>query len=128
MQPNVFQPTAFQPGGTASGSGTTIAIGTGSILYNGQNVTAQTQVFPTQDTTYTCTAIGPRSTDTRTVSVKVTPLPPGGTPTDGKEPVIKIAGGPIIETNVRQNSLDASQTISPSGDVPLTFQWSSWSP
>ena len=39
MQPNVFQPTAFQPGGTASGSGTTIAIGTGSILYNGQNVT-----------------------------------------------------------------------------------------
>ncbi len=90
---------------------------------NGQNTTAQTQVFPTQDTTYTCTAIGSRSRDTKTVTVKVTPLPPDGNNSDGKEPIIKFAGGPVIETNVRQNTIDASQTFSPSGDVPLTFQW-----
>jgi hypothetical protein len=90
---------------------------------NGQNTTAQTQVFPTQDTTYTCTAVGSRSRDTKTVFVKVTPLPPGGGGDDGLAPVIKIAGGPVIETNVRHNQLDASQTFSPSGDVPLTFQW-----
>ncbi len=90
---------------------------------NGQNITAQTQVFPTQDTTYTCTAIGPRSRDVKTVSVKVTPLPPGGGGSDGQEPIIKFAGGPVIETNTRQVTIDASQTYSPSGDVPLTFQW-----
>lgn len=91
---------------------------------NGQNITAQTQVFPTVDTTYTCTATGPRSRDTKTVFVKVTPLPPDPGIGDGQEPVIKIAGGPVIETNVRHNQLDASQTFSPSGDTPLTYQWS----
>jgi hypothetical protein len=90
---------------------------------NGQNITAQTQVFPTQDTTYTCTAIGPRSRDVKTVSVKVTPLPPGPGTGDGNEPVIRLGHGNVIETNVRHNMLDASATFSPSGDVPLTFQW-----
>jgi hypothetical protein len=90
---------------------------------NGQNVTAQTQVFPTQDTTYTCTAVGPRSRDTKTVFVRVTPLPPDPGIGDGQAPVIRFASGPILETNVRQNTIDASQTISPSGDGPLTFQW-----
>ena len=91
---------------------------------NGQNITAQTQVFPTVDTTYTCTATGPRSRDTKTVFVKVTPLPPDPGIGDGQEPVIKIAGGPIIETVVRHNQLDASQSVSPSGDTPLTYSWS----
>jgi len=90
---------------------------------NGQNITAQTQVFPTQDTTYTCTAVGPRSRDTKTVFVKVTPLPPNPGIGDGLAPVIRFANGPILETNVRQNTIDASQTVSPSGDGPLTFQW-----
>jgi hypothetical protein len=90
---------------------------------NGQNITAQTQVFPTQDTTYTCTAVGPRSRDTKTVFVRVTPLPPDPGNGDGLAPVIKFGSGPVLETNVRQNTIDASQTFSPSGDGPLTFQW-----
>ena len=92
---------------------------------NGQGVTAgssSTQVFPQQDTTYTCTATGSRSTDVKKLTVKVTPLPPGGGP--GNNPIVVIRGGPVIETNQRQLTLDASQSSSPVGNLPLTFLWS----
>ena len=91
---------------------------------NGQGTTAgssSTQVFPQQDTTYTCTATGTRSTDVMTLLVKVTPKavdPPKGTP-----PVIVFASGPVIETNVRQVQLDASGSTSPAGNLPLTYSW-----
>ena len=91
---------------------------------NGQNITAQTLVFPRQDTTYTCTATGPNNTkDTRTLTVTVT-QPPGPVGPDPNVPVINIIGGPMIETNVRQITLDASVT-SPTGDLPLRYRWSS---
>ena len=93
---------------------------------NGQGVTAgssTTQVFPQQDTTYTCTATGARSTDVKTLLVKVTPTPPK--PPTGPPPVIVIQGGPVIETNVRQVTLDASGSTSPAGNLPLTFSWTS---
>jgi hypothetical protein len=91
---------------------------------NGQNITAQTLVYPQQDTTYTCTAIGPNNTrDVRTLTVTVTrpPVPPGPDP---NVPVITIEGGPVIETNVRQVTLNAS-AISPTGDLPLSYRWTS---
>jgi hypothetical protein len=90
---------------------------------NGQNITAQTQVFPRQDTTYTCTATGPGGTTTQTLLVRVNPVPPP--PPGGQPPVIVFTGGPVQETTVRQIRIDASQTTSPSGNFPLTYQWTS---
>lgn len=92
---------------------------------NGQGVTsgsAATQVFPQQDTTYTCTATGQLSTDTKTLLVKVTPnpvLPPPGAP-----PVVVFKSS-LIETNVREVGLDASGSYSPAGNNPLTYKWTS---
>jgi hypothetical protein len=91
---------------------------------NGQNITAQTLVYPQVDTTYTCTATGPRNTrDVRTLTVVVT-RPVGPVGPDPNIPVILINGGPTIETNVRQVTLDGSAT-SPTGDGPLSYRWSS---
>ena len=91
---------------------------------NGQNVTAQTLVYPQRDTTYTCTATGPNNTkDVRTLTVVVT-QPVGPVGPDPNVPVIVINGGPLIETNVRQLTLDGTAT-SPTGDVPLTYRWTS---
>ena len=90
---------------------------------NGQGTTAgssTTQVFPQQTTTYTCTATGNGPADIKTLVVTVTPVPVK--PPAGPPPVIVIKGGPVIETNVRQVTLDASGTTSPSG-LPLTFSW-----
>ena len=93
---------------------------------NGQGVTAgssTTQVFPQQTTTYTCSATGTGgSTDTKTLTVNVTPKPVD--PPKGNPPVIVIAGGPVIEAQQRQVTLDASGSTSPSGNLPLTFLWS----
>jgi len=36
---------------------------------------------------------------------------------------VVIAGGPVIETNVRQVTLDATASSSPAGNLPLTFLW-----
>ncbi len=91
---------------------------------NGQNITAQTLVYPQRDTTYTCTATGPGNTrDVRTLTVVVT-QPAGPVGPDPNVPVIVINGGPIIETNVRQLTLDGTAT-SPTGDVPLSYRWTS---
>ena len=92
---------------------------------NGQGVTAgssTTQVFPQVTTTYTCKAMGAGgSTDTKTLTVNVT-QPPG--PGDnGKPPIIVFAGGPVIEAQQRQVTLDASGSSSPSGNLPLKFLW-----
>ena len=91
---------------------------------NGQGVTpgsSTTQVFPQQTTTYTCKATGNGTTDTKTLTVNVTPIPPGGD--KGKPPVIVFAGGPVIQSTQRQLTLDASGTFSPSGNNPLTYLW-----
>jgi hypothetical protein len=92
---------------------------------NGQGTTAgssTTQVFPQQTTTYTCTATGQGGTsDKQTLTVTVTPVPPPGG--KGTGPTVVIAGGPVIETNVRQVQLDASGSTSPAGNLPLTFLW-----
>ncbi|HEY3739365.1 MAG TPA: OmpA family protein [Bryobacteraceae bacterium] len=92
---------------------------------NGQGTTAtssSTQVFPQQTTTYTCTATGAGGTSaTQTLTVNVTPIPPPGN--NGGAPIVNIAGGPVIETNVRQVTLDASASTSPAGNLPLTFKW-----
>jgi hypothetical protein len=91
---------------------------------NGQGTqggSSTTQVFPQQDTTYTCTATGASgSTDVQTLTVKVTQktVTPPGNP-----PIVVIKGGPVIEANQRQVTLDASGSSSPSGNLPLTFQW-----
>ncbi len=93
--------------------------GAGALSPNGTVV-----VQPTVDTTYTCTAVGQGGTqDTRTLTVKVTQ--PGGGGGGGTPPVVVITGGPLIETVVRPNRLDASQSTSPAGATPLKYFWTS---
>ena len=95
---------------TIAGAGALSAIGT-------------TVVNPTVDTTYTCTATGNGTTDTKSVLVKVTqPAGPPPPPT-GPPPTVVIAGGPTIETVVRTLRVDASQSSSPQGNTPLKFFW-----
>jgi hypothetical protein len=94
--------------------------GAGPLAFNGTVV-----VNPQVDTTYTCTAVGTRSQDTRSLLVKVTqpagpPPPPSGPP-----PTIVIAGAPSITTVVRTLALNASQSFSPAGYGPLKYLWTS---
>lgn len=92
---------------------------------NGQNITAQTLVYPRETTTYTCTATG-RNGQTVTQSLTVQVTPETGNPgPDPNVPVVNIRNGPLLETNVRQITLDGSLSTSPSGDTPLTYRWSS---
>jgi hypothetical protein len=89
-----------------------------SININGTNFNASSgtlTVSPTQTTTYTCIATGPNGqTDRLQVTVTVT-VPPG--------PVIVVAGGTFQTVDRRHFFLDASATISPSGNTPLTYMW-----
>jgi hypothetical protein len=102
-----------------------------SIAGAGPLVNGTVTVTPTVDTTYTCTAIGTRSQDQKTLTVKVTPNdpckgpnpPPSCTPNTGIPPTVVIAGGPVMETLVRTVTLDASQSVSPSGYTPLKYLW-----
>lgn len=92
---------------------------------NGQNITAQTLVYPRENTTYTCTATGRNGqTVTQSLTVQVTPevVPPGPDP---NIPIVNIRNGPVLETVVRQITLDGSLSTSPSGDTPLSYRWSS---
>ncbi|BDC49536.1 hypothetical protein F183_A18520 [Bryobacterales bacterium F-183] len=92
---------------------------------NGQNITAQTLVYPRETTTYTCTATG-RNGQTVTQSLTVQVTPETGNPgPDPNVPVVSIRNAPLLETNVRQVTLDGSLSTSPSGDLPLTYRWSS---
>ena len=95
---------------TIAGAGPLSAIGT-------------TVVNPTVDTTYTCTATGNGTSDTKTLLVKVTQPPPPPPPPSGPPPTVVITGGPEMETQLRTIRLDASQSTSPQGNNPLTFKW-----
>ncbi|MBX9603323.1 MAG: OmpA family protein [Bryobacteraceae bacterium] len=77
-------------------------------------------VRPTEDTTFECRAVGDGSEDRQTLTVRVRrPVEPP----PGAAPVVRIKGGPVIETVYWQNDLDASDSFSPSGNTPLTFRW-----
>lgn len=77
-------------------------------------------VRPTEDTTFECRAVGDGSEDRQTLTVRVRrPVEPP----PGPAPVVRIKGGPVIETVYWQNELDASASFSPSGNTPLTFRW-----
>jgi hypothetical protein len=100
--------------------------GAGPVIRN------QVVVNPRVDTTYTCTAVGTRSQDTQTVTVRVdqplncdVPNPPPGCPPrpEGPPPTVVITGAPVIETVVRTLTLDASQSFSPGGFGPLRYLW-----
>ncbi|HEX5445920.1 MAG TPA: hypothetical protein VFW87_18980, partial [Pirellulales bacterium] len=79
-------------------------------------------VSPTATTTYTLTATNKAGTVTSTATVTVhnTAPPPG---TGGTGPMIQIAGGPTISSIYHIVELDASATTSPSGNLPLTYEW-----
>ncbi len=104
---------------TTNATSVTIA-GAGPLAGNGTVV-----VNPQVDTTYTCTAVGVRSTDTRTLLVRVTQPPPPPPGPMGPPPSVVIAGGPVLETVVRTVTLDASQSFSPAGFTPLKYFWTS---
>ena len=105
---------------TENATSVTIA-GAGPLAANGSVV-----VNPKVDTTYTCTAVGTRSQDTKTLTVKVTqPPPPPPPPPAGPPPTVVISGGPVLETVVRTVTLDASQSSSPGGFAPLKYFWTS---
>jgi hypothetical protein len=117
-------PTSPAPGSTVvltclAENATSVTVAGAGPLVNGSVV-----VRPTVDTTYTCTAVGTRSQDTRTLTVTVTqpeePPPPAGPP-----PTVVIAGAPVIESVVRTVVLDASQSFSPAGFGPLRYLWTS---
>jgi OmpA family/K319L-like, PKD domain len=98
---------------------TSVTIAGAGTLVNG-SVTVQPQVT----TTYTCTAVGQGPADTKTLTVTVT-QPGGGGGQSGPPPTVVIAGGPLIQTNVRTLQLDGSASSSPAGNTPLTYLWSS---
>jgi hypothetical protein len=118
--------TANPPVSPAPGSNvvlTCLATGAASVTISGVGPVGpngSVTVAPRTDTTYTCTASGAGGTDTKSLTVTVTPTPP---PPAGPPPTIVIAGGPVIETVVRDLRLDASQSSSPAGFTPLTYSW-----
>jgi hypothetical protein len=98
---------------------TTITLA-GSVI-NGTSATVT--VNPQATTTYTCIATGAGgATDQRTLTEAVTGTTTGG---GNQPPTIIIAGGPTINTGTRFLTLDASKSVSPSGNNPLTFVWTS---
>jgi hypothetical protein len=103
---------------TATNATSVTIAGAGPLAFNGTVV-----VNPQVDTTYTCTAVGVGSQDTRSLLVKVTqPAGPGPGP-QGPPPTVIIAGGPVIQTVVRNVTLNASASFSPAGYGPLTYYW-----
>lgn len=127
-------PVSPVPGGNVvltciADNATSVTVAGAGPLFRNQVI-----VNPRVDTTYTCTAVGTRSQDTRTVTVQVTqppldcnvPNPPAGCPRpEGPPPTIVIAGAPTIETVVRTVTLDASQSFSSAGFGPLRYLWTS---
>lgn len=99
---------------------TSVSIAGADPLVNGIVV-----VHPQVDTTYTCTAVGVRSQDTKSLLVKVTQPPPPPPPPSGPPPTVVIAGAPVLQTLVRTLVLNATQSFSPAGYGPLKYQWTS---
>ena len=79
---------------------------------------ASATVTPQATTTYTCTATnatGPTASQTLSVTVGAGSQPP----------VINVAGGLTQTVYNRYVTLDASATVSPGGNNPLTYLWQS---
>jgi hypothetical protein len=88
---------------------------------NGTSATVT--VNPQTSTTYTCIATGAGgATDQQTLTEAVNGTTTGG---GNQPPTIIIAGGPTINTGTRFLTLDASKSVSPSGNNPLSFVWTS---
>ncbi|MBS1872635.1 MAG: OmpA family protein [Acidobacteria bacterium] len=94
--------------------------GAGQVATDGSVI-----VNPMVDTTYTCTAVGVRSQDSKTLIVKVTQPSNPDPPPSGPPPTVVIKGGPVMETLVRTVSLDASSSFSSAGYGPLKYYWTS---
>jgi len=72
---------------------------------------------PAVTTTYTMTAVGKLSTATAQVTLTVT----GATATN-KPPVAVIAGGPDLQTNLKDLNLSSAGTFDPDNDT-ITYNW-----
>ena len=79
-------------------------------------------VHPLTETTYNVIVKGYRSQATCQITVKIAPTPVIVVP-PARVPTVVIAGGPVIETVVRQVTLSAVGT-DPDG-LPLTYSWRS---
>jgi hypothetical protein len=87
----------------------------GNITNNGNAASAS--VTPQATTTYTCTATNSMGTATQSLSVTVT--------SNNQAPVINVAGGLTQTVYNRYVNLDASASVSPGGNTPLTYLWQS---
>jgi hypothetical protein len=97
---------------TSGAEEVTITPGVGTVAPSGS-----VDVTPLADTTYTLTARGRRNTATRTVAVRVTPLPPPNRP-----PSITLNVPGDMRVIDSRFAIDASRSADPDGD-PLTFNW-----
>jgi len=92
------------------------SVSIGGITNNG--LAASATVTPQATTTYTCTATNATGqTASQTLSVTVG--------TGSQPPVINVAGGLTQTVYNRYVTLDASASVSPSGNNPLTYVWQS---
>jgi K319-like protein len=121
--PKITSFTATPPSIVSGGSSVLACNATNatSININGTTFNANSgtlTVSPAQTTTYTCVATGQNGqTDQQQVTVTVT-VPPG--------PIIVVAGGTSQTVDRRHLFLNASASISPSGNTPLTYHWVSY--
>jgi len=92
------------------------SVSIGGVTNNG--LAASATVTPQATTTYTCTATNATGqTASQTLSVTVG--------TGSQPPVISVAGGLTQTVYNRYVTLDASASVSPSGNNPLTYVWQS---
>ena len=87
----------------------------GNTTNNGNAASAT--VTPTATTTYTCTATNSMGTASQTLSVAVN--------SNNQPPTISVAGGLTQTVYNRYVTLDASASVSPGGNTPLTYVWQS---
>ena len=92
-----------------------------SQIGNNVGLSGSKSVSPSTTTTYTLTATNAVGSVTGQATVTVS----AGPPSSGQGPVVVIAGGNTITTIFRQLTINASGSYSPSGNNPLTYQWTS---